>query len=193
MNYQKFNVYVNAILISLVFYIFMYLGSMYLIYQAIVLYGRPLPTFIVDAVYQALDFLSLLSKTADSKDFEVKSHLTWLVIVGLPNLYATYITTTKVYRFFLRSEIESATCKKCGVPYQKSTSKQDFVTASVPRSTTKNRGLDSNGNPSFKYLVSWTEEIGYSIITTQCNACGDASTRRQNFNRKVNERSDLQY
>jgi len=71
--------------------------------------------------------------------------------------------------------------------------KQDFVTTAVPRSTVKKRGLDSNGNPVSTHLVSWTEEIGHSIITTQCNACGAASTRRKNFNRKVNKRSDLQF
>jgi hypothetical protein len=193
MNLQKFKVYADALFGAVVFFVLMYLGSMYLIYQVIESYGRLLPTSVVEAIYRNLDFLPILSATSDSTDFKMKSQLSWLVIISLPNLYATYLTTKKVYRFLLKSEIESETCKNCGVPYQISSSKQDFVTTAVPRSTVKKRGLDSNGNPVSTHLVSWTEEIGHSIITTQCNACGAASTRRKNFNRKVNKRSDLQF
>lgn len=135
---------------------------------------------------------SLLSFLGDTVGINENSF--WIrILIGLivAVFYAFFLR--KIYRFCLKDSISEATCKNCGVPYQIVTSKQDFVTTSVPRSTVEKRGLDSNGNPLMTHLVSWTEEIGYSIVTAKCNACGNASTSRKEFNRKVNERSDLQY
>jgi hypothetical protein len=180
MGFKKFRVFFYAIFWTLVAIVWTstlsILGFVYLVIPELPM----LSNAVSDFVFSSLDNWDDAQKwyLADQNEFG------WAVIGILIIVVAHLFIGRALYKFWLKRNIEKETCESCGVAYMLSTEKVDTVTTAVPR-TKKDLYTGGNGEDR-TYITTWTEEIGYSIITVCCESCGNQNKYKQNFNRAVN-------